>query len=104
MLAVILLQAPGGGSGGTLNLIFIGGILLVFYFFMIRPQQKKQKDQKKFISEIKKGDMVVTVGGVHGKIASMDEATVILDVDRGAKIKVDKSSISLEASKQYTKS
>ncbi len=86
-----------------MNLIFIGGILLVFYFFMIRPQQKKQKDQKKFIGDIKKGDKVVTLGGIHGKVTAIDDNTITLEVDRGARIKMDKSSISLEASKQYKK-
>ena len=101
MFETILLQAPGGA--GTMNLVFIGGILLVFYFFMIRPQQKKQKDQKKFIGDIKKGDMVVTLGGIHGKIVGIDEATIVLEIERGAKIKMEKSSISFEASKQYSK-
>jgi len=86
-----------------MNLIFIGGILLVFYFFMIRPQQKKQKDQKKFIGDIKKGDKIVTLGGIHGKVTAIDDNTITLEVDRGARIKMDKSSISLEASKQYKK-
>lgn len=104
MFEIILLQTPGSGSGGTINFILIGGILLVFYFFMIRPQQKKQKDQKKFINEIKKGDMVVTIGGIHGKVMSIDENTVTLEVDRGAKIKFDKASVSLESSKAYSKS
>jgi len=103
MLETIILQAPTGGAG-TMNLIFIGGILLVFYFFMIRPQQKKQKDQKKFLGDIKKGDMVVSLGGIHGKITAIEENTVILEVDRGARIKIEKSSISYEASKQYSKS
>ena len=102
MLETILLQAPGGGAG-TMNLIFIGGILFVFYFFMIRPQQKKQKDQKKFIEAIKKGDMVVSLGGIHGKIMAIDDNTVTVEVDRGARIKMEKSSISYEASKQYSK-
>lgn len=102
MFEIILLQASGGGAG-TMNLIFIGGILLVFYFFMIRPQQKKQKDQKKFIGAIKKGDQVVTLGGIHGKVTAIDDDTITLEVDRGARIKMDKSSISLEASKQYKK-
>ena len=101
MFEIILLQTPGGGAG-TMNLIFIGGILLVFYFFMIRPQQKKQKDQKKFIGAIKKGDKVVTLGGIHGKVSAMDDDTITLEVDRGARIKMEKSSISFEASKQYS--
>jgi len=102
MFEIVLLQIPGGGAG-TMNLIFIGGILLVFYFFMIRPQQKKQKDQKKFIGAMKKGDMVVTLGGIHGKVSAMDDDTITLEVDRGARIKMEKSSISFEASKQYSK-
>ncbi len=102
MFEIVLLQISGGGAG-TMNLVFIGGILLVFYFFMIRPQQKKQKDQKKFIGDIKKGDLVVTLGGIHGKISAIDENTITLEVDRGAKIKMEKSSISFEASKQYSK-
>lgn len=82
-----------------MNWIMIGGILLVFYFFMIRPQQKKQKDQKKFISEIKKGDEVVSIGGIHGKVTAIDDSTITLEVDRGARIKFEKASISLESSK-----
>jgi len=99
MLETILLQAPGAGSGGMMNWIMIGGISLVFYFFMIRPQQKKQKDQKKFISEIKKGDEVVSIGGIHGKVTAIDDSTITLEVDRGARIKFEKASISLESSK-----
>jgi preprotein translocase subunit YajC len=99
MLA-LLLQAAGG-SAMTGNLVLIGGIIIIFYFFMIRPQQKKQKDQKKFLEEIKKGDTAVTMGGIHGKIAAIDNDTVLLDVDKGTKIKIEKSSISLEASKKY---
>jgi len=101
MLHFILLQASGD-SGIVGNLILLGGIILIFYFFMIRPQQKKQKDQKKFIETIKKGDAVVTVGGIHGKVISLEGDTVVLEVDRGAKIKFDRTSISLESSKKLT--
>lgn len=95
----ILLQAQGSGSG-LQSLILFGGIAIVFYFFMIRPQQKKQKDTKKFIEEIKKGDTVVTIGGVHGKVYSTEEETVILEVDKSTKIKIEKSAISLDSSKK----
>ena len=67
------------------------------YFFMIRPQQKKAKDQKNFVNSMKKGDSVVTIGGLHGKIASVDATTVVLEVDRGTKLTFEKSSISREA-------
>ena len=101
MSAFILLQADVGQSGMIGNFILIGGIALIFYFFMIRPQQQKQKAQRNFIDTIKKGDMVVTIGGMHGKVVAIEDDSVVLDVDRGAKIKFDKSSISQEASKQY---
>ncbi len=101
MSASILLQADAGQSGMIGNFILIGGIALIFYFFMIRPQQQKQKAQRSFIDTIKKGDMVVTIGGMHGKVVAIEDNSVVLDVDRGAKIKFDKSSISQEASKQY---
>jgi preprotein translocase subunit YajC len=104
MLTSILLQAAQGQGSAYGNLILIGGIVIVFYFFMIRPQQKKQKDQKKFIDDVKKGDMVVTIGGLHGKVYSIDGDTVVLDVDKGTKMKFEKTSISLEASKQYADS
>jgi preprotein translocase subunit YajC len=96
----ILLQL-GGGSAMTGNLVLIGGIIVIFYFFMIRPQQKKQKDQKNFLADIKKGDSAVTMGGIHGKIASIEQDTILLEIDRGTKIVIEKSSISLEASKKY---
>ena len=102
MLQFILLQAATGLEN-YINIIFLVGIGIVIYFFMIRPQQKKQKEQKGFIENIKKGDMVVTIGGVHGKIASVEDATVTLDIDKGVKIKFEKTAISLEASKQYAK-
>ena len=102
MIHGILLHAPSGGGNPMGSLLLFGGIAIVFYFFMIRPQQKKQKDQKKFINEIKKGDHIVTIGGVHGKIMEMDEETVTVDVEKGARIKIERSAISLEASKKLT--
>ncbi|WP_428657438.1 preprotein translocase subunit YajC [Runella sp.] len=95
MLNSIFLQA-GGQSSMVYQLLLWGGIIGVFYFFMIRPQQKKQKDQKKFLEELKKGDEVVTIGGLHGTVVSVYETTVTLEVDgsKGTKMKFEKSSIS----------
>ena len=104
MLSLLLQNAQppaqGGGQGIEGTLILFGGIAIIFYFFMIRPQQKKQKEQKKFLGEIKKGDNIVTIGGVHGRISEMDDETVTIDVEKGAKIKFERSAISLEASKK----
>lgn len=99
-LGILAQAAQGGGGFDVGSLMLLGGIVLVFYFFMIRPQQKKQKEQKNFINEIKKGDHIVTIGGVHGKIMEMDEETVTIDVEKGARIKFERSAISLEASKK----
>lgn len=101
MIYGILLQTQAPQGGGLVQqLILFGGIALVFYFFMIRPQQKKQKDQKKFITEIKKGDNVVTIGGMHGKVYAQTDDTVTIEVDKSVKLTFEKSSISLEASKR----
>ncbi|RDB04965.1 preprotein translocase subunit YajC [Runella aurantiaca] len=95
MLNSIFLQA-GGQSSMIYQLLLWAGIIGVFYFFMIRPQQKKQKDQKKFLEELKKGDEVVTIGGLHGTVVSVYETTVTLEVDgsKGTKMKFEKSSVS----------
>lgn len=98
MTHAILLQAAGGG-GVVGQLLFFGAIILVFYFFMIRPQQKKAKDAKKFVEEIKRGDYVVTIGGAHGEIAELEGDTFILEVEKGGRIRFNKSAISMEASK-----
>jgi preprotein translocase subunit YajC len=96
----ILLQAQKGMDWGSF--IFFPLIIIVFYFFMIRPQQKKTKEQKVFRESIKKGDNIVTVGGLHGKIVSLEnDDTFVLEVDKGIRLKFEKSAISLEASKKY---
>lgn len=98
MIATVLLQAAGGlGSlGGVVPMILI---IVVFYFFMIRPQVKKQKDQKKYVDELKIGDKVITTAGIHGKIATITDTYFLIEVDNNVKIKFDKASISLDASK-----
>lgn len=103
MLEFILLQAATGDNPWMGNLILIGGIVIIFYFFMVRPQQKKQKDQKTYIESLKKGDQVITIGGLHGKIFAIEGDTVIVEVDRGVKMTFEKSAISLEASKKFAK-
>jgi preprotein translocase subunit YajC len=72
MISLVILQAGGGGAG-TINLIMIGLMFVVFYFFLIRPQSKKAKEQEKFINEIKVGDKVVTIAGIHGKVVSVND-------------------------------
>lgn len=94
MVFALLLQAPGGF--GIANIVFIGAIILVFYFFMIRPQQKKMSDQKKFRESLKRGMNIVTIGGLHGKIISLEDDTVWVEVDKAVKLKFDKTAIAME--------
>lgn len=99
----MLLQAKAAGGFDFVQILMFGGIFVVFYFFMIRPQQKKSKDQKKFREELKKGDNVVTIGGMHGTISSVNsDDTITLQVDR-VEMKFEKSSVSMEYSKKTVK-
>jgi preprotein translocase subunit YajC len=93
----ILLQASAASSQYFTIALWVG-VLVVMYFFMIRPQQQKQKEQKNFVNNLKKGDSVVTIGGVHGRITSVEATTVVVEVDRGVKLTFEKSAISREAS------
>ena len=99
---VLLMAPPTQGANQNPLMQFLPLILIgiVFYFFMIRPQTKKMKDQRNFIEGIKKGDKVVTIGGIHGKIAEINDDTYILEIENGVKMKIDKVSVSLEASKK----
>jgi len=91
----ILLMAPAeGGDGGMMNFITLGLIIVVFYFFMIRPQLKKQKEQKKFRDNLAKGDKIVTIGGIHGKIVDVKESTVTVEISNDNRITVEKSAVS----------
>lgn len=71
----------------------IVAMIVVFYFFMIRPQQKKQKEIKKQRDAMQKGDKVVTAGGIHGRIKTIDANLVMLEVSEGVVLKVDKASV-----------
>jgi preprotein translocase subunit YajC len=91
-LLSVLLAGESGGLG--INIVMFLLIIVVFYFFMIRPQMKKQKEGKKFVDSLEKGQRIVTIGGVHGKIEEVRETTVIIGVEGGGKLKVEKRAIS----------
>lgn len=99
-MLVIFLQSTSGQSGAWSQIILMAAIIGIFYFFMIRPQQKKAKEERKFRDEVKKGDLVVTIGGAHGRIVEMEDDTVVLEFERGVRIRFSKSSISMESSKR----
>jgi preprotein translocase subunit YajC len=96
MMNIILMASQGGEGGGMSTILMLVLMVVVFYFFMIRPQQKKAKEQKKFRESLVKGSKVVTIGGIHGKIAEVKDTTVIIDVQGGAQLKVEKSAIASE--------
>ncbi|MDB5257828.1 MAG: protein translocase subunit yajC [Chitinophagaceae bacterium] len=100
--ALVLLDAGGAGSAIP-QLLFFGAIFIVMYFFMIRPQQKKAKEQKNFRETLKKGDFVQTLGGIHGKIYSIEsDDTVWLEVDtKGTRLKVEKAGIGSASDKTF---
>jgi preprotein translocase subunit YajC len=93
----IFLMAQGAEGGGASVFLMWGIVIIIFYFFMIRPQQKRQKDAKAFREGLKKGDKVVTIGGIHGKVDTVKENTVIITVEDGIKLKVEKSALSATA-------
>ena len=96
MSFVPFLQAAGSASTsasliGTLIPFVL--IIVIFYFFLIRPQNKKQKETEKMLNALKKGDKVITIGGIHGTIASVKEQTVVVKVDDGCKMEFNRSAI-----------
>ncbi|MCZ7558041.1 MAG: preprotein translocase subunit YajC [Bacteroidia bacterium] len=99
MIETILAMAPQDGAGGgqsmVSTLVFFALIFVVFYFMILRPQQKRAKERQKMLDSIKKGDKVVTSGGMHGKVVNVDDATVLLDVGDNIKLKFDRSAINV---------
>ncbi|MCX7728590.1 MAG: preprotein translocase subunit YajC [Bacteroidia bacterium] len=94
----ILMAAPQNGqpSNPLMQMIPLLLIIVVFYFFMIRPQVKKSKEQKKFVENLKKGDKVLTIGGIYGKVVETDDTTVVIETEDGSKMRITKSAITTE--------
>lgn len=91
----LLLAAPQVGPETNPLITFAPLVLIfiVFYFLMIRPQQQREKKRKQMIAELKKGDKVITIGGVHGTIQQIDETSVLVQADSSTKLRVEKSAI-----------
>jgi len=92
----LLATQSSGGSSGIFGLLLpLVLIFAVFYFFIYRPQQKREEEHQEMVDNLEQGDKVVTVGGVHGTIQRLEEATVLAQVDsKGTKLRIDKDSIS----------
>ena len=96
MKFMTLLQAAGaqGAAGGQWTMwVMLLLIFVVMWFFMIRPQRKQQKELQKFRDGLQKGDKVVTVGGIFGTVVEIKEKSVLIEVDKDVKIRVDKNSL-----------
>jgi len=92
MFTTALLMSGSGGGGWT-NLIFFGAILVIFYFFIIRPQSQRQKELDKLRENLEKGDKIVTSGGIIAKVTTVDDDTVLAEIDQNVKARFKKSSI-----------
>jgi preprotein translocase subunit YajC len=101
MINTLLLQAPApGGGAGMMNLLMIALIFVIFYFFMIRPQMKKAKVERQFRETIKKGDKIVTIGGIHGRVLEVESAsTLMVEIDHNVKVRLERSAVSVEATR-----
>lgn len=91
-VSLFLMGDPAQG-GSMMSLLFMGAIFLVFYLFIIRPQSKKQKEIQNKISELKKNDKIITSGGIIAIVNSIDEDTVLAEIDSGVKARFTKASI-----------
>lgn len=94
---MVFLMLGQGTSGGGAQLVIIPLMILVFYMFMIRPQAKKAKQQKQFLTNMQKGDKIVTIAGIHGTVNKVNEdGTMMLEINPGSYIKIEKSAVSME--------
>jgi preprotein translocase subunit YajC len=94
MLSTLLQASP---NAGMMQLVLLGGMILVFYFFMIRPQAQKAKKAKEFQEKLQKGDKIVTIAGIHGKVEKVNEDnTIKIEVNPGSYLTIEKSAISME--------
>ena len=90
----ILQAAPAAQQGGGLSMwIMLALIFVVMWFFMIRPQRKQQKELQNFRDSLKKGDKVVTIGGIYGTVDEIKEGSVLIIVDKDVKIRVSKNAL-----------
>jgi preprotein translocase subunit YajC len=87
-------QQGDSGSGITSTLIMFGLIFVIFYFMIVRPQQKRQKERQKMLDAIKKGDKIITAGGIHGTVVGVEEKAVLVQIADNVKVKVDRGSVS----------
>lgn len=94
----LLLSMPAqeGAQNPWMSLMPFLLIIVVFYFFMIRPQMKRQKELRKYRENLKKGDKIVTTGGIYGKVSEIKEDRVIVEIAEGVRIAIDKAAVIMD--------
>lgn len=97
LISIVLLQESSSPIPTDIaNIVFLLLFLFIFYFFLIRPQQKRAKEERTFREGLQKGDKVVTLGGIYGKITKIEDNSVEMQIDEAVKIKVEKSALKAE--------
>ncbi|PLX96438.1 MAG: preprotein translocase subunit YajC [Desulfuromonas sp.] len=86
-------QPAAGGQSGYEGIIMLVIMFAIFYFLLIRPQQKRAKQHRQLLDALKAGDQVVTAGGIHGRIVTVQENVVTMEIDKGVKIKLNRASV-----------
>ena len=101
LLSILLMAPQSTGSGSQsswLSFLPLILIVVVFYLFFIRPQMKRSKDQKKFRESLQKGQKIITIGGIHGRIVEIQDTTVTIEVEDQVRFRIEKSAVALDSS------
>lgn len=95
---LLAMQPPAqGGDGGSIwsMALMFGSIIAIFYFMILRPQQKRTKERELLLEAIKKGDKIITAGGMHGTVVGLEDKTVLIQIADNVKVKLEKNSVSV---------
>ena len=93
MIGIAYAMGQGGGAGGFSGFIPLILMFVIFYFLLIRPQQKKTKEHREMIANLKKGDRIITSGGLHGRITGLDESTLTVEIADKVRVKVARGNV-----------
>lgn len=96
MNTLLMASGQGGQSSSWGSMFMLLAIIVIFYFFMIRPQSARAKKEKQFRESLQKGQKVVTISGMHGKIVEVKETSIILEIANGVNVEVEKTAIALD--------
>jgi preprotein translocase subunit YajC len=89
----LLMAQPGAEANPIATFLPLVLIFVVFYFFIIRPQRKKEDDRKKMVEAVKKGDKVITIGGLYGNVTQVDDTSLLIQADTNVKLRIEKTAV-----------